>query len=592
MHPERWASAALAALSLWSCPAIWAAPSQRAAPNVLLITVDTLRPDALGWVAGHNDTPAFDALAREGVRFAAAVSPVPLTLPAHASLLTGRLPRHHGVRDNGQVLALGIPTLAESLQARGYATAAFISGFTLRRGFGLARGFAHYDDTLPVGAEGWTERPAPDTVAAVLAWLRSAASPWFVWVHFYDAHDPYDPPRAFWRPGPRGAYDGEVAYIDHALATLRAALRGDPDNVLTVLAADHGESLGEHGEGTHGFFVYDSTLLVPVVFHWPGRLRPAASELPARLVDLTPTVLALLGAPPLPETDGISLVPTLEGNAQKIPPAYVESRQPWLAYGWSPLKGLRSSDFKLIDAPRRELYDLRADPGETRDLAKQGGVAMAELERLMARVEARPEAASAPAIQDADTVEALRALGYVSAGHGMPPIAVGLPDPKDRLGELARLAEAEGLLRRGDGARALPLFEGVLKDDPNNRFASLRSGLALLKLQRPAEAVARLEQAVRLDPEQAESRFALADALTRLGRTSEALAQWREVVRLQPGREAAWANMATVLARVGRWAEALAALERASSLAPQDQTIRANLAAMRAQRAAPQTSRP
>ena len=214
----------------------------RPTPSILLITIDTLRPDALGWVAGRNTTPAIDRLAREGVRFRAAVSPVPLTGPAHASLLTGLLPRRHGVRDHGQVLGPAIPTLAERLRVRGYSTAAFVSGYPLQRFLGLDRGFDVYDDTLPHGSEGWLERKATETTAAAAAWLRTARRPFFAWVHYYDAHDPYEPPRPFWKPGPRGAYDGEVAYVDDAIGRLREGLGplAEGGDLLVVLAADHG----------------------------------------------------------------------------------------------------------------------------------------------------------------------------------------------------------------------------------------------------------------------------------------------------------------------------------------------------------------
>ena len=257
-----------------------------ARPDVLLISVDTLRPDALGWVAGRNPTPALDALAREGFRFPAAVSPVPLTLPSHVSIMTGLVPRRHGVRDNGQVLGAGPPTLAEALRANGYATAAFVGGFPLRAPFGLDRGFDHYDDALPPGEDAWRERPAPETTAAALSWLRSrttsagpARAPFFLFVHYYDAHDPYTPPARLLGAGPRGAYDGEVRFVDESVGELRRGLhdlRLDR-NLLTIFLGDHGEALGQHGEETHGFFVYDATVVVPLLFQFPGRLVPGAS---------------------------------------------------------------------------------------------------------------------------------------------------------------------------------------------------------------------------------------------------------------------------------------------------------------------------
>jgi len=565
-----------------------AAPAPRAAayPSILLITVDTLRPDALGWVlAGANDTPALDALAREGFALPAVVSPVPLTLPAHTSLLTGTLPRRHGVRDNGQVLGPSPSTLAEHLRAQGYATAAFVSGYPLRALFGLDRGFDRYDDTLPVGPEGWRERPAPDTTAAALAWLHAAPRPFFLWVHYYEPHDPYDPPRAFWRPGPRGAYDGEVGYVDHAVGLLRAGIpEADRGRLLTVFAADHGESLGEHGEQAHGFFVYDTTVVVPAVFHFPGRVAAARSPHPARLVDVMPTILELAGLPAVGGTDGLSLAPLLSGRRMPAEPAYVETRQPWFTYGWSPLAAVRSGGWKYVAAPRPELYDLAQDPGETRNRAAENATRAAEMAGLLARFEQLPAAAAARS-GDPQVLESLRALGYVGGApsSGEPP--AGLADPKDRLAERDRLMRGEGLLRGGDLEGALRQFTAVLETDPKNRFATLRSGVALLKKGDARAAAVRLRAAVELDPDQPEARYALADALTRAGDHAAAVPQWMETVRLQPRRAAAWANLGTVLGLMGRLDDAARAYAVAARLEPGNAQIRTNLGAARYERA-------
>jgi choline-sulfatase len=570
-----------------------AAPSPQAAlppapphPSVLLITVDTLRPDSLGWVAGRNETPAIDALAREGFALPTVVSPVPLTLPAHTSLLTGTIPRRHGVRDNGQVLGPSPATLAEHLRRQGYATAAFVSGYPLRALFGLDRGFDRYDDALPVGTEGWLERPAPDTTAAALAWLRGAPRPFFLWVHYYDPHDPYTPPRAFWRPGPRGAYDGEVTYVDHAIGVLRAGLpEADRGRLLTIFTADHGEGLGEHGEQAHGFFVYDTTVVVPAVIHFPGRVAPARSAWPARLVDILPTLLDLAGLPPVAGTDGVSLLPLLSGGRMPAEPAYVETRQPWIAYGWSPLAAVRYGGWKYVAAPRTELYDLARDPGETRNRAAEMRSRAAEMAGLLARVEQRP-AAAAERSGDPQVLESLRALGYVGGAPAAGEAPPGLPDPKDRVAERDALLRGEGLLRRGDFDGALRQFEAVLRADPKNRFAVLRSGIALLKKGDARAAAARLRAAVDLDPGQAETRYALADALTRAGDNAAAVPQWMETVRLQPRRTAAWSNLGTTLGRMGRLDDAARAFAEAVRLEPGNPQLLANLGAARYELAA------
>ena len=398
------------------------------AASVLLITVDTLRPDALGWVSGRNATPALDRLASEGLRFPAAVAPAPLTFPSHAAMMTGVLPRRLGLRDNGQTLGSEPETLAGVLRARGYATAAFVSGYPLSREFGLDRGFDTYDDRFTAGAGENVERTAPETTKAALAWLASARAPWFLWVHYFDPHYPYEPPAGFARPGARGSYDGEVAYADRAIGgLLDAAESATAGSLLTVFAGDHGESLGEHGEGTHGFFVYDATVLVPLVFRLPGTIRPAERRAPAQLVDLAPTVADLLGAPPFPQADGVSLVRPRDGAA---PPAYVETWQPWLSYGWAPLQSLRHEGWKLVVAPRPELYDLSSDPHEQENVFDSERDRARALEAARRRIEALPPAGTPGAGGDAEAVAKLRALGYVGAGGaaGEPP-ASGLRDP-------------------------------------------------------------------------------------------------------------------------------------------------------------------
>lgn len=556
-------------------PAPPAVPS-KPAPSILLITIDTLRPDALGWVAGRNSTPAIDRLAREGLRFRAAVSPVPLTGPAHASLLTGLLPRRHGVRDNGQMLGAGIPTLAEQLRRRGYSTAAFVSGYPLQRFLGLDRGFDVYDDTLPHGSEGWLERKATETTEAALAWLRSARRPFFAWVHYYDPHDPYDPPRVFWKPGPRGAYDGEVAYVDDSVGRLREGLGSlaDGGDLLLILTGDHGEGLGDHREKTHGYFVYDSTALVPLVVRWPGRIAAAERDTPVRLVDVAPTLVDLTGAPRLDGPDGVSLVPLLEGQAQHLPPAFIETRLPWIYFGWSPLRAIRDGGWKLIDAPRPELYDLHADPGETASLDARTTAEARRLRLAMEEIERRPPAAASRAA-DPEILERLRSLGYVGAGAPESAPPSGLPDPKDRILDRDRLTEAEQLMRGGSLEAALRIFDDVLAREPENRAATLRSGVTLLKLGRLASAVERLERSVRLDPARAEARFALGDALMRTGRYREAATQWAEMARLQPSRFEGWANLGAALLDDSRPAEAREALRRALALRPDDSVTRA-----------------
>jgi arylsulfatase A-like enzyme/Flp pilus assembly protein TadD len=595
---ERAAAVAALAFVVLSCRKDRATAPQSAhpagaAPNVLLITLDTLRPDALGWVAGVNATPALDRLASAGFRFPSAVSPVPLTFPAHASVLTGVLPRRLGIRDNGQTLGPAPPTLAEISKARGYATAAFVSGYPLARAFGLDRGFDVYDDRFshvpgsdprrgsdPGTANETLERRASETTAAAVSWLSTARRPWFLWVHYFDPHYPYEPPRELVRPGRRGAYDGEVAFADRSIGDLLGRAEASAGaKLLTVFAGDHGESLGEHGEGTHGFFVYDSTVLVPLVFRFPGALRPGESRSPARLVDVAPTVLELLGHPGLEGADGTSLLPTFRGALQAIPPAYVETYQPWLSYGWSPLKALRQDEWKLIAAPRPELYWLAEDPREERNLFGAERERARRLEVARRGIESLPSVGTAQTAPDAEAVAKLRSLGYLGAGGGAgEPPASGLRDPKDVRELRDLLTDGDVLLRAGKPALSIPKFDAVLAQDPANRFALLRSGVALLAAGDPSRAASRLSKAVDVSPEQPEARSALARALVLAGRPAEAVPHAMEAARLHPRLATSWAELGTALGRAGKIPEAVQAFEKAVNLEPQNPSLLARLA--------------
>ncbi|MCH9647640.1 MAG: sulfatase-like hydrolase/transferase [Deltaproteobacteria bacterium] len=541
-------------------------PSAALGTNFLLITVDTLRPDALGWVGGGGDTPHLDALARTGFRLPQTVTPLPLTLPAHTSLLTAQLPRHHGVRDNGQVVPPAAVTLAGHLGGQGYATAAFVSGFPLQKLFGLDVGFDHYDDVMETGREGYVERPAVATTEAALAWLQEAPSPWFLWIHYYDPHDPYEPPRAFWKPGQRGAYEGEVAFTDHAIGLLRAGVKKllPPEQVLTMVTSDHGEALGEHEEETHGYFLYDSTMVVASVIHQPGKVAAGASSAAVRLIDLAPTALELLGLEPFSEPDGRTLVPLLRGEKLDPAPAFLETLLPWTYFGWAPLKALRHDGWKLVAAPDPELYDLRRDPGETRNRIDEERPTARRLIDQMRQLEAQTTQSTSQSVDDPATLARLRSLGYVGSGasSGKEPPKTGLADPKARVALRRELLAGEDLLKAGRFPQAIQVFEKVLEQEPTNRFATLRSGIARLRVGDLKGAATRLGQAVEQDPERAEARFALADALHRSGRLEEAIPQWMELVRLQPRRSEGWSNLAVALGGAGQGARAAEAQEQ------------------------------
>ncbi len=545
-------------------------------PDLLLITVDTLRPDALGWVAGRTPTPVLDALADEGFRTPTAVTPVPVTLPAHVSLLTGLLPHRHGARDNGHVAREELETLAEILGRHGWSTAAVVSGYPLAAEFGVDQGFDVYDDTLTAGEGAWRERPASDAVSTAVAWLLEASSPWFLWLHLYDPHLPYEPPPELRQPGWRGAYDGEVVAVDRALGELLpvAASRSAGD-LVTVFTADHGEGLGEHGEASHGYFVYDSTVLVPLVLRWPSRVRPVQTEAPVRLIDVLPTLLDLLGLAAPEGLDGASFASLLTGGVWTPPVARLETLQPWFSYGWSPLAAARGERFKLIEAPEPELYDLRHDPGEERNLLAGGAPdrearrALAELRPALEREASGPAASAAP-IGDPRALARLEALGYVGGAAAAPEAPERLRDPKRMLAVRELLTIADEHLRAGRLEEAVQRFDEALRTDPGNRFALARSGIALAGLGDAAGAIERLEEALETLPEQPEVLAALAQTLARAGRHEEAVARWRQLVEIQPRRDSAWSKLGTSLGNLGRVEEAVGALRRAVELAPED----------------------
>jgi choline-sulfatase len=498
-------------------------PRAQPLTSVLLVTVDTLRADRVGAYGDKEArTPRLDALAQEGVLFEAAFTPVPLTLPAHATLLTGLLPPQHGVRGNGS-FALGRSplTLAEAMKRRGLTTAAFVGAFPVARRFGLDRGFDVYDDAFeraPGLHFDFAERRADRVVDAAAAWLSTTPGAVFLWVHLYDPHAPYDPPEGFRGPDP---YRGEVAFADAMLAGLLRAWDARPDPSVVAVTSDHGEAFGEHGEESHGLFVYDTTLHVPLVLRGAG--LPKARRVAERvsIADLAATLAGLAGAEPLP---GSSLTRFASAPpARSAAPLYAETLAPRLDFGWSELRSWREGRYKYVRAPRPELYDVVADPGETRNLAGSSPQVAARLEAELDAAVARWGDAESRRGPDPEAAERLRSLGYVQGPEGRGSGA----DPKDRL-EVARLI-----------ARAV------------GPFAT------------PQELIAAYTQITRRDPDNPLVSFRLADALLRAGRTREAIALFRRVVASGPRSPDPYVGLATALAQQGHLDDAKHTLEQA-----------------------------
>jgi len=549
-------------IASFALAAMLAAPPARA--SVVLITLDTTRADHLGcYGAKGAATPVIDAAARGGARFTQAVSPVPLTLPAHASLLSGRVPRRHGVRDNaGFALDAGVPVLAERLRDAGYATAAFVSAAVLDREGGLSRGFATYDDSVRVGdrrAFDYQERAASQTVEAVLARLPKLAAPFFLWVHLYDPHLPYVPPEPYASRFKGRPYDGEIAFMDAQVGRLLAALRAKGAPFYLAIAGDHGESLGEHGEDGHGVFLYQATQHVPLILSGPGIAAGASPSAGVGLVDVAPTILDLLRLPAIPGADGRSLAPLLRGAPLPAAAYEMETFYPSFSYGWAPLRALVSGAAKYVEAPRPELYDLAADPREARDLARAQTARAAELSRALSKL-TEHDTPPSPREDEAtgERREKLASLGYV--GGSVP---AGEPiDPKDGIKLLPDLDAARRAIQLGDPKDAIAPLERLLGKNPNNIPA----------------------------------RLALGQAQLATGRSADAVATYRAVTDLAPANALAWfdlgnAHASTAARDDAAYASAKRAYDRALALSPRHADTYLNYAALLAVRQAPEDSR-
>ncbi len=401
--------------------------ARQTASNLLLVTIDTLRADAVGaYGSASARTPALDALAADGARFDNAFAPTPITLPSHASLLTGLYPPGHGARHNGIAARGDVPTLALACEKAGFRTAAFVSAFPLDRRFGLARGFARYGDRFPRGPDTrpLNERPGSSTVDEAIEWLetslKAGATRFFLWVHLFEPHAPYGNPRDG-RPA-RDRYADEVAEADRQVARLLEALGPARSATLVIAAGDHGEAFGEHGEIGHSIFVYDTTLRIPLLMAGPGVRRGAIAE-PVSLVDVAPTALARLGLPAF-DTDGVDV---LSANLNAGRALYAESFAPLLDFGWSALRSIRRDGWKYIAAPRPELFNVAQDPGEATDRAREEPARAADLDGSVSRISGPDLPRDARATLDPEAERRLRALGYVGPAPRPGPPLVRIP---------------------------------------------------------------------------------------------------------------------------------------------------------------------
>jgi arylsulfatase A-like enzyme len=534
--------------------------------NLLVVTLDTTRADHLGCYGRDGaETPALDRLAREGVRFDDAVTNAPVTLPAHASIFTGLYPPNHGVRRNGEyVLGLDQKTLAEDLARAGYDTAAFVGAFVLDARCGLAQGFDVYDDFVnpPTSlslSHSYDERNAAQVTESALRWLhsRNAERPFFAWVHYFDPHQPFQAPEPFRSRFGERQYDAEIAYVDSQVTRLVDALAalGVDDRTLVVVVGDHGEGLGEHGESSHDFFVYESVMRVPLIVWAPGAFEGpfVVDDVVVSVTDLYPTVLDLLGLEVPPTSDGLSLVRGLPGPDRAV---YMESLAPYLDYGWSPLFALRRHRDKYIRAPDPEYYDLLADPDEADNLGSEAGL-RDDLEAMLAGWPTIEEV-SADAVVDSATRARLEALGYVGSMTAGPRDTS--LDPKEMIDVFNRYDAARAMARDGRWQQAVGELEAVAAISPGNRLVLaelariysmtgnlpaaervLRRNIALgptpQASQRPAEVEELANRALAMDSRHGMAYIVLGDLAGMQQRFEDARSLYNQAKEVDPHRQ-------------------------------------------------------
>ena len=564
-----------------------AQPSRPQPPNVILITLDTTRADRMGFLGSQRGlTPNLDALARQSVVFTHAYSQVPLTTASHATILTGTYPQFHQVNDFGVPLAPDLPYAPYIFRGNGYHTAAFVGSLVLdpetRSAPGFERGFDTYDAGFHRRRQGEDryqaiERRGGEVIGHTLAWLTAhKEGAFFVWVHLYDAHDPYDPPAPYKTKYASAPYDGEIAYVDAAVGKLLSwlRLRGLYDGALIAVMADHGEALGDHGETTHGIFLYDETIHVPLLFKLPQK-HSAGTRIDRRagLVDVLPTILQAVGIAVPAEVQGESLLAMLKPATSPDRPAYAESDYPHRTFGWSSLRSLRTGKYLFIETPRKELYDQTADPKAEHNLSTTSAAVTSTLaSQLDAFRQKTSTAKEAPKVTaDPGLQERLNALGYVatdSSSSSMPGIKDSGADPKDKVEVVNLLHRAEMAKEDVRFQEAVPLLERVIVLEPNLPITYLQLGTALSSLKDYEKAVPVLRKAVEMRPDLTVPRYQLGSALFETGDFAAAAVQFETAVARSPNWPEAHLSLATAYARADRLKDAIPEYEKVIELRP------------------------
>ena len=545
--------------------------------NVLLVTIDTLRADALGSYGGRAATPNLDRLATDGVRFTFAHAQAVVTLVSHTSILTGQYPYQHGVRDNaGFRLAPGSTTLATLLKGRGMATGAFVGAFPVNRQFGLGQGFDVYDDVAAkdsLSADfALPERRASEVVTHATAWIGAHQTPWFAWVHVFDPHAPYAPPAPFDREYADNLYAGEVAYVDSALGPLLDLARRQSRPTLIVVTGDHGEGLGEHGERTHGIYAYESTLHIPLILAQVGRNAGAGgggatSDVPVRHVDILPTIAGLLGVSPPAGLPGRTLLTASNGEVEPRP-SYFEAMTAMLKRGWAPLMGVVSGRDKFVDLPIDELYDLRADPKEASNLAAGSRDRVRSLTALLQGL--KPSLPGLETRESPEVRQTLESLGYVSGAAPRKAQYTEADDPKNLIDVDRLMMDGIELHRDGRTDQAIAAYRQVIARRPDMGLAYRRLAFLLWEQGHVAEAIATLRHALAVNGPDVDIDARLGTYLAETGNLAEAVPMLERAVQADPQNTDGLNGLGIAYARAGREADALKTFERILALNPRD----------------------
>lgn len=559
-------------------------PDRIASANILLLTLDTTRADHLGCY-GYREarTPNLDRLAREGVRFASAYCPAPLTLPSHTTILTGLEPFRHGVRNNGHYLPAEVKTVTETLKARGYRTAAFVSSFSVDSRFGLDRGFEVYDDTFQADLPFKTmnaERRAADTFSRFARWLdQNYRGQFFCWVHFYDPHLPYDPPEPFSREFSDRPYDGEIAYMDVYVGRVLEILeeKGILGKTIIIVAGDHGEGLGDRVELGHGVFLYEETVRVPLIF-WNKKVftRPAVVEARVRLTDITPTILSWLRAEEeAAQMQGHSLEGYFRRKESKNRETIIETFYPRENFGWSELIGIISGRWKFIQSPRPELFDLRSDPEERMNLFTTNQELAADLRQKLESI--LLGSSSTGAATRPEDLERLRSLGYLNLAPARGQSSY--PDPKEKLELLRLIQEAQAHEYQEKYDLAEQAYLKILEETPDSPASYVNLALACARQQKMDQAIAILNRGLERLPDSEILLVRLGHTYAVSGKFLLALKTMERVLQLNPRNVDALTVSAGILDAAGRKEEAWALYRRTLEVEPESKTLRTSLAA-------------